>query len=194
VRSYGEAIEVRTAPPSEGTVLPTGSVSAAPSQFLWRGRVYVVREVLAHWVELGAWWTTRALQPAPPRPHRTLGHPALTSGTGIPVSTVGTEGADGTAGRWSGGARSVAAEVGAVEREVWRVEAAPGRSTAPGVYDLVHDIHAHDIHAHDIHAHDGHPLGRHAPPPGPGPTGPGATPLPGPGAGTARWRLARALD
>jgi Family of unknown function (DUF6504) len=27
-----------------------------PAQFLWRGRLYVVRGVLAHWVEAGAWW------------------------------------------------------------------------------------------------------------------------------------------
>lgn len=28
----------------------------APEQFLWRGRLWVVREVVAHWVETGAWW------------------------------------------------------------------------------------------------------------------------------------------
>jgi hypothetical protein len=28
----------------------------APAEFLWRGRLYVVREVLTHWVESGAWW------------------------------------------------------------------------------------------------------------------------------------------
>ena len=27
-----------------------------PAEFLWRGRFYVVREVLARWVETGAWW------------------------------------------------------------------------------------------------------------------------------------------
>lgn len=27
-----------------------------PGEFLWRGRLYVVRGVLAHWVETGAWW------------------------------------------------------------------------------------------------------------------------------------------
>lgn len=27
-----------------------------PAEFLWRGRFYAVREVLAHWVETGAWW------------------------------------------------------------------------------------------------------------------------------------------
>jgi hypothetical protein len=32
----------------------------APSEFLWRGRLYVVRGVLAHWVETGAWWQKAA--------------------------------------------------------------------------------------------------------------------------------------
>ena len=27
-----------------------------PDQFLWRGRLYVVREVLARWTESGGWW------------------------------------------------------------------------------------------------------------------------------------------
>ena len=27
-----------------------------PAEFLWRGRFYAVREVLARWVETGAWW------------------------------------------------------------------------------------------------------------------------------------------
>ncbi len=40
--------------------------------------------------------------------------------------------------------RSVAVDVGAVEREVWRVEAAAGRSASSGVYDLVRDVPAHD--------------------------------------------------
>ena len=31
-----------------------------PAEFLWRGRFYAVREVLAHWVETGAWWQRRA--------------------------------------------------------------------------------------------------------------------------------------
>ena len=38
-----------------------------PRQFLWRGRLYVVRDVLAHWVEAGRWW-------------RTAGAAALTTG------------------------------------------------------------------------------------------------------------------
>lgn len=33
-----------------------------PVQFLWRGRLYVVREVLARWTESGRWWRTAAVQ------------------------------------------------------------------------------------------------------------------------------------
>ena len=27
-----------------------------PEQFLWRGRLYLVRAVLAHWTQSGGWW------------------------------------------------------------------------------------------------------------------------------------------
>ena len=27
-----------------------------PAQFLWRGRLYLVREVLSRWTESGGWW------------------------------------------------------------------------------------------------------------------------------------------
>jgi len=63
-----------------------------PAEFLWRGRFYAVREVLAHWVETGAWWQTSS---------------ATSPLTG--------------------------------EREVWRVEASPGRLHGAGVYDLCFD-------------------------------------------------------
>ena len=43
VRSYAEPVDVRRG-------------DGAPSQFLWRGRLYVVREVLARWMEAGGWW------------------------------------------------------------------------------------------------------------------------------------------
>lgn len=43
MRSYAESVDVR----HRDTV---------PEQFLWRGRLYLVRGVLAHWVEAGEWW------------------------------------------------------------------------------------------------------------------------------------------
>jgi hypothetical protein len=47
LRSYGEPIDVQ-----QGLV----AGCEAPEQFLWRDRLWVVRRVLAHWVETGAWW------------------------------------------------------------------------------------------------------------------------------------------
>ncbi|MBK5308074.1 MAG: hypothetical protein JJD92_15420 [Frankiaceae bacterium] len=36
--------------------------SDAPEQFLWRGRLYVVRAVLARWTESGGWWRGAAVR------------------------------------------------------------------------------------------------------------------------------------
>ena len=130
MRTYGEAIEVRTAPdpsdlhdPSEPSGLPglpDLSGGTVPHQFLWRGRLYVVRAVLAHWIELGTWWAgsgSRRRRPA-------------AVGAAEAVDALEPE------------RRSVAFDVGAVEREVWRVEARAGRSSSVGVYDLVRDVPA----------------------------------------------------
>jgi len=46
-RLHADPVEVRT------TAAPHGP---EPEQFLWRGRLYVVREVLARWTSAGAWW------------------------------------------------------------------------------------------------------------------------------------------
>lgn len=53
VRTYAEPVEVR--PAGEGD-----APGAAPASFLWRGRLYVVRDVLGHWRERRAWWTAPA--------------------------------------------------------------------------------------------------------------------------------------
>jgi hypothetical protein len=83
----------------------------APAQFLWRGRVYVVRDVLAHWVESRPWWL--------------LAEPAGRASASQP-----------SAGQPSAGRASVGL---ADEREVWRVEAGAGRLHGVGVYDLRFD-------------------------------------------------------
>ena len=52
-----DAVDVRGAGTSgAGT---SGAGTSSPGQFLWRGRLYVVRGGLAHWVEVGAWWRSR---------------------------------------------------------------------------------------------------------------------------------------
>jgi hypothetical protein len=47
MRRYDEEIDVR-----RGLVCGQD----APEQFLWRDRLWVVRDIIAHWVETGAWW------------------------------------------------------------------------------------------------------------------------------------------
>lgn len=93
VRSYDEPVQVR-------------EPAAAPTAFLWRGRHYVVREVLAHWYERRAWWTEDAARAV-----------------------------HGDAGPGQHGGHQGASDPGA-DREVWRVEASAGRQLGTGVYDL----------------------------------------------------------
>ena len=50
MRRYDDPVDVRQKP------VAGISEAAAPQQFLWHGRLFVVRDVLAHWVETGAWW------------------------------------------------------------------------------------------------------------------------------------------
>jgi hypothetical protein len=111
-----------------------------PAQFLWRGRLYLVREVLSSWVESGCWWRTPAaaalssglegaaepapapelvLAPLPPSPkwaQRAWGEPAPDVG-----ASTGPAGVDDG------------------ERQFWRVEAAAGRAAPLGTYDLCLD-------------------------------------------------------
>jgi hypothetical protein len=76
-----------------------------PVEFLWRGRFYAVREVLAHWVETGAWWRAGG----------------------------------GSAGSSALAVDSAVSAALHAEREVWRVEASPGRLHGSGVFDLCFD-------------------------------------------------------
>lgn len=117
VRRYEDLVEVRTAPGG-----------GEPAGFLWRGRLYVVRDVLGHWRERRAWWTSAAARAV--------------------HGEVGTDGADGAdaAGRGDeggGGGGAPASTAGSAltgEREVWRVEATRGRAHGTGVFDLCRDV------------------------------------------------------
>lgn len=96
------------ADPLDVRLVDTGA-GPEPAQFLWRGRLYVVREVLARWTESGRWWRTPAVQ-------------ALTTGdAGPPVSAAGLA--------------QLTVDDG--ERSWWRVEA--GRASTTGVFDLCRD-------------------------------------------------------
>lgn len=54
MRRYDDPVEVRRGP------VP-GSVGDGPEQFLWRGALWKVRAVLAHWVESAPWWQSEAV-------------------------------------------------------------------------------------------------------------------------------------
>ena len=92
-----------------------------PVEFLWRGRLYVVRDVLSHWVETGAWWRAAGVRSA------------YAGDVGDAGGAGGAGGAD--PGELPGGA--VGLDPG--ERELWRVEAGAGRSSGTGVFDLCFD-------------------------------------------------------
>jgi Domain of unknown function (DUF6504) len=103
MRRYADPVEVRTA---------TDEESGAPAAFLWRGRLYVVRDVLAHWRERRSWWSSPAAR-------------MVHGEGGVPQDAPGDlEGADARVAELAG------------ELQVWRVSASPGRSFPGGVYDL----------------------------------------------------------
>jgi hypothetical protein len=90
VRRYDDPVEVRR-----------GMVGAleAPEQFLWRGRLWKVRDVVAHWVETGPWWQSAGVR-----------------------AVVGTDSQDEAV------LAELGADLLA-EREMWRVEAGIGPSS-----------------------------------------------------------------
>lgn len=109
MRRYDDPVDVR-----KGMV----DGSEGPEQFLWRGRLWKVQAVLAHWVETGAWWDSAGAR-----------------------AVLGTETAAGST-EGGGPALAVLPDL-AAEREVWRVEASQGRLSAEGggggVFDLLFD-------------------------------------------------------
>jgi hypothetical protein len=123
MRRYDDPVEVR-----KGRVTGTGGRPVeGPEQFVWKGRLWKVHTVVAQWVETGPWWQSSGV-------HAVLG---------------ADDGAD-LAGDWADDRADDRADVGvrtavqtdlAVEREVWRVEAARGMAVdlGRGVFDLVFD-------------------------------------------------------
>lgn len=113
VRRYEEPIEVRAGAGEQDSAAGRACQQAggqagadSPSAFVWRGRLYVVRNVLSHWQERRPWWRD-ALDTAADR--------------------AGTPAEDGPGPDVLADAR---------ERHVWRVEASAGRMAGTGVYDL----------------------------------------------------------
>jgi hypothetical protein len=110
-----------------------------PAEFLWRGRLYVVRDVLAHWIETGAWWRAAAARAAYVGTGTDGGGSDLT-GDAAPIDRAvhidGAAPADRAA--HIDGAASLR-DNGAGDREMWRVEASAGRARGNGVFDLCFD-------------------------------------------------------
>jgi len=115
MRRYVDPVEVRrgwVGTPGEGPG------QEGPEQFVWRGRLWQVRAVLAHWIETGPWWQS-----------------------GVVRAVVGSDdiAPAGAPGEVAAGRAPVADLLG--ERELWRVEAARSRDAA-GVFDLSFDWEA----------------------------------------------------
>ncbi|MGI8522894.1 MAG: DUF6504 family protein [Nocardioides sp.] len=92
-----------------------------PEQFLWRGRLWKVRVVLAHWVETGPWWHSPAVRAVVGSDDA----PAGLEAAGPEAAVLGSAGADLLG-----------------ERELWRVEAGRGLGAVGeggGVFDLSFD-------------------------------------------------------
>jgi uncharacterized protein DUF6504 len=120
MRRYDDPVDVR-----KGMVPGTGGARLeGPEQFVWRGRLWRVCDVVGHWVETGAWWRSAeaaAVGGAEEIPAGGVEEPPVVGG---PRQTA------------------VAAPDLLAEREVWRVEAARGRTATGagrGVFDLVFD-------------------------------------------------------
>ncbi len=127
VRRYDELIEVRTSPAAGPA---SGQAPGSPVAFLWRDRLYVVRSVVSHWYERRVWWREAAASAL------------LGLRSDVKVTAQGAATASGAAGAAIAEAAPALVRHAALEpaeREVWRVEAAAGRSSPVGVYDLVLD-------------------------------------------------------
>lgn len=117
MRLYDVPLQVRTVPDVPGRH-PSGEPSP-PDQFLWRERLFVVREVLGRWRERTAWWAGSVGRGVhgdgvEPGSHEPGSHePGSADGTGALRS------------RWD-----------AADRWVWRVEASSGGSGVAGTYDI----------------------------------------------------------
>jgi hypothetical protein len=124
MRRYDDVVDVRAVVGVDG--------GATPDAFVWRGRLYVVRAVLARWHERRAWWRDSAASAL-------LGLRADDPHAADPRA-ADSRAADPRA------ADSRAAPV-AAECQVWRVEAAAGRASPLGTYDLVHTpaLHAQGV-------------------------------------------------
>ena len=117
MRRYDDPVEVRKGAADD------------PEQFLWRGKLWKVRSVLAHWVETGSWWQSADARAV-------IG----SDDTGESARSLVEEGAPAPVTRPGDRTGDLLGE-----RELWRVEAAAGMRVPDdggpggGVFDLSFD-------------------------------------------------------
>src|SRR3954471_2698969 len=100
MRRYADPVEVRQGPlEDDARGLGAQGATEGPQQFLWRGRLWKVRAVLAHWVETSPWWQSTGAR-----------------------TVIGSGGA-----QESGPPPRLSLGDLLAERELWRVEAGRGR-------------------------------------------------------------------
>lgn len=85
-RVYGEPVGVTT------------KQDGRPIRFVWRARLYAVREVQEHWVVNREWW--RDSGPVPAQPALQFWRVAAATGSGQPVGVYELRG-DVAAGTWT---------------------------------------------------------------------------------------------
>ncbi|MGZ5417240.1 MAG: DUF6504 family protein [Nocardioides sp.] len=79
MRKYDDPVEVR-----KGMVAGPGGRQEGPEQFLWRGRLWKVCDVVGHWVETGPWWQSSGV-------HAVLGSDTLTEAPARTVTDLAAE-------------------------------------------------------------------------------------------------------
>ncbi len=109
MRRYDEPIEVRRGLVHDRAGDESAEPCEGPEQLLWRNQLWVVREILARWLETGPWWD------------------------GPDARAVRGESLSGT----DRSGTAVMADL-LIETEVWRVAAINGRHGRSGVLELTY--------------------------------------------------------
>ncbi len=133
----------RHAEPIEVTSALADPDRAEPEAFIWQGRLFVVRAVLDRWRERRSWW--REAVPERQRADRGQVDPEWADRGQVDRGQVDWGQVDwGQVDReWADRGQADRGQVdweqAPRERQVWRVEASPGRAAGTGVYDLGSD-------------------------------------------------------
>jgi hypothetical protein len=137
-RQVIERVEERQMRHETGEPIEVAPFDGAPAQFLLRGRLHVVRAVLASWTEPGGWrWSGPGRVVAAPVPVGAAAGGRAFDAIFPSVPSAATDPID-----LDGRGREVqlpfipSVPIDLGDRDVWRVEAAAGMSDRPRVFDL----------------------------------------------------------